>query len=285
MKVMNMTHVDFRNANFVNKFYPDEPELSKMLNEFYLKAEKEDEKLGKEIKDVKIAIAPHAGYTFSGDVAMLSHYFLLKDANEPKTVVILSPSHTGLGSGYSLQDIVTPLGKIENKTIQLNEFYENEDAHFYEHAAEVQLPFIQYLSEKKEIVFKFFPIIIQEPKYFQDVLHLVKLAIEGKIKLIISSDFVHFGYSYGFVPFEDVSLFKELNMKIIRTILNGNSKEFFKISATTCGKYPIYLVLNALEKLRDENGININAKLLKFKDSSEVYNSFDRVGYASIVFY
>ena len=91
-------------------FYPaDKTELSDMLDGFLEKAVLPENPQG----DIVALIAPHAGYTFSGQTAAYV-YKLLKE-HPVDTVVLLGPYHKQLFSGASIWKSVTwrtPLGDV-----------------------------------------------------------------------------------------------------------------------------------------------------------------------------
>jgi len=59
-------------------------------------------------------VSPHAGYMYSGPVAAHGFAYMARDGR-PKSVVIIGPNHTGVGSGVSIMtsgEWLTPLGKV-----------------------------------------------------------------------------------------------------------------------------------------------------------------------------
>ncbi len=268
-------------CNFCGSFYPaNKEELLQMLDDAFFESENHEQ-------NYFAGIAPHAGYVFSLSTAMKTHVNLLK--NFSGTIAILSPSHTGFGDGTSKNLIETPLGKIEpdSDLIDSLKIPINDHAVYYEHAIEIHLPIIQYLQLKFNRRFKFLPFVINVINERNEfiVKELVKLALQDKIKIIISSDFIHFGYNYDFVPFtKNVDEnFQRLNLEIIDKIIKIQPQEFLRNSYTVCGKYPIFLFLKSLKEFVDQ-GYNIKGILIEFTDSSRVMRDFDRVGYASILF-
>jgi AmmeMemoRadiSam system protein B len=95
-------------------------------------------------------VAPHAGYVYSGAVAGATYARVAV----PARAVVLCPNHTGLGARLSLWPDGawrTPLGDVPVDaalTAALGAcplVEEDRAAHRREHAAEVQLPFLQAL--------------------------------------------------------------------------------------------------------------------------------------------
>ncbi|RLF80200.1 AmmeMemoRadiSam system protein B, partial [Thermococci archaeon] len=132
-------------------FYPVGKELKLMLDEFF----RDLGELGKERK-ITAGVAPHAGYIFSGYTASRTYKAIYKDGL-PETFVIIGPNHTGIGSPVAIYpDGIwrTPMGDIEideelAKAIAKHSNLADLDelAHKYEHSLEVQVPFIQYISQ------------------------------------------------------------------------------------------------------------------------------------------
>ncbi len=183
-----------REATVAGAFYPeDRGELKLKVREFLDKA-----RLYK-LREIKAIVSPHAGYIYSGPVAAYSYKQLYNlDPDKKWKVFIVGPSHYSYFSGASvgLFDVYrTPLGPVNVSSIAkalLNEegFHFVLDAHMEEHCIEVQLPFLQYVLPRFEII----PIITSEIsyKYLADVLN--RYFTENSI-LIVSTDLSHY-YPY-----------------------------------------------------------------------------------------
>lgn len=276
-------------AKFDNKFYP-----KNKLNE---EIEKELSIVENKFSNVFLGISPHAGYFFSLSVAMKTYITLFEDLKtknmQEATFIILSPSHTGFGNAITTKNYKLPNGTIEldeqisyelKKKFNFLKDYENDPAINHEHALEVQLPILIFLAEKYKINVKYFGFVFEEitKENLALVKEIINLTSNEKYKIIISSDFIHFGYNYDFVPFKENvdENFEKLNLKIINQILKIDPEDFLKNSYTVCGKIPIYLTLKALLNLK----LSVKGILLEFTDSSKKWKNFDRVGYASIIF-
>lgn len=249
----------------------------------------------KKNKTILGGIAPHAGYNYSGPCAA----YLYKEIAESKFAdcyIILGTNHTGIGPEFStyLSDWQTPFGDIRTDTelglklIELFPELKNEpSAHIQEHSIEVQLPFLQFALKDNLNQLKILPILIKSQSY-EDCLKLGKaisqLAKEKSICIIASSDFTHYGPSYGFVPF--LSKVKEnlyeLDKKAINYIEKLKSKEFYNHSrkTTICGAFTIITAIEACKILGAKK-----AKLLNYYTSGDIANDYkNAVGYASISF-
>lgn len=240
-------------------------------------------------KEIKGAIVPHAGYFYSG--AGASHvYKALAESKKPDLFLIFGPNHTGLGqTSICLDDFETPLGiaKVDkefgNALIKNSNLENNPSVHQYEHSIEVQIPFLQYVLKD----FMFLPIVISSAAYLDDIAEAIKKTIKEtkkKVCLIASSDFTHYGFSYGYAPFSDNirENIEKLDNGAIEYIKKMDSNGFLsyinKTGATICGYLPIALLLKTLEQGKVE--------LLNYYMSGDVVNDYSTsVSYASIVIY
>lgn len=247
-------------------------------------------------ENVKVAIAPHAGYIYSGKCAGKVYSTFKGDVD---TVILLGPNHTGIGNKISLsfQNFLIPFGKIdidikigkeilERAKQEKLDANENEEAHNYEHSLEVQLPFLYIVLKEIKIV----PIILKDLSYddcvkFSKVIYDAVKNSNKKIKILISSDFTHHGPSYGFILFKEnikENLYK-LDKKAIDFILNFNSKEFYDYASkntTICGFLAITVGLE-LAKLFDSKSVENVCYFTSGDITGDYKNS---VGYAGIIF-
>jgi hypothetical protein len=243
-------------------------------------------------------VSPHAGYFFSG--ACASHtYYKISQSKKPDVFVILGINHSGIGKvvATSLYTWETPLGDIEidkeftNTLVQNGTVEIDETANQYEHSIEVQLPFLQFLFKD----FKFCPICLQSLS-FEECEKIANGIIKAKeetkknILVIASSDFTHYGYSYGYLPFsgsidEVKEKLYELDRNAIDAILKLDAKKFYEMvikkEMTICGFVPITILILLSKKLGAKN-----VELLKYYTSGDVIGDYgNAVGYASIAIY
>lgn len=101
-------------------------------------------------------MVPHAGYVYSG--AVCGH--ALASVEIPGTVLILHTKHQLGGGTFSLagfREWETPLGmadvdeKLEKALAKVEGIDVSNFPHFQEHAAEVVLPFLQYLNPEVKV--------------------------------------------------------------------------------------------------------------------------------------
>jgi len=279
-------------------FYPSDEALIVMLEEFF-------SDLGEEGSERRITagVAPHAGYVFSGYTASRTYKAIFEDGL-PETFVILGPNHTGLGSPiavYPEGEWLTPLGSIEvdaemaKAIAKLSGIADlDELAHKYEHSIEVQVPFIQYLSELAGKDVRIVPITlgIQDEDVSKALGKAIFEASEelGRdVVVIASTDFMHYGPAYGYVPFraradELPHRIKEWDFRLIRRILDfdvdGLFRELREMNHTMCGPGAVGTAI-VYSRLAGA----LEAELLHYTTSFEVSRSTEAiVGYASIVF-
>ncbi len=154
-----------------------------------------------------IALAPHAGYQYSGPVA--GKLYRALSGRSFAAVFILAPCHRTplrLPALSSLDAFGTPLGAVPLATDIVRELaatgaYEiNDRAHAFEHAVEIQLPLLQCaLPEGTPIV----PILFA--RLDRDRRRAAARALDpwrdDRHLFLVSSDLTHYGDAYGYVPF------------------------------------------------------------------------------------
>ena len=270
-------------------FYPyDSEELRKAIKSFLDNSKSQNKK-------VLGIVVPHAGYDYCGKTAASVYKTI---SNDFDTTVVIGPNHSGIGSGIatSLISWKTPLGSLKTDEEFVNELIsdsiitDDNEAHSREHSIEVQLPWLQYLFKD----FKLVPISLS-PAYFDiDSCKEIgnKIAdtakkLGRKILIVASSDFTHYGYSYGYIPFRDNVLenIKKLDMNIIDLIEKLDVENVVKTSyekgLTICGYGAIASMLFATKKLGAKKG-----ELVDYSTSFDVSRSLDAVvGYAGISIY
>jgi len=272
-------------------FYPkDKEELTKTVDDFI-----------SNVKHTQIAgkilgiMSPHAGYVFSGQVAAYS-YRHIKDT-QYDTVIILGPSHRVYLKGASVGNwdaYATPLGKVKvNKEmvaslLSIGEpFHFVEQAHINEHSVETQIPFLQRVLKKFDIV----PIVmgpssLANCKKISEA--LVKIAKKRNVLFVASSDMSHFpDYSNANnVDRNTLSLIRKCDPNLVLTsekkVLN---KGIPNLSTTLCGLSSVVTVMMTVKQLGG-NGV----KILHYANSGDVaihgYREKGRVvGYGAVALY
>jgi hypothetical protein len=273
-----------RKPAFAGSFYPSEQK--ELLSELELLFNSQQPE--KYYDDAVGLIAPHAGYLYSGHVAAKIYNAISRTPK--RRVVVIGVDHRGGDViATSKQDWLTPLGPVKidlDKILQITKeqaIVEDEFALKNEHSIEVQLPFLQYIFGG----FYFTP--LQLPRIgFSEIQDLAQKLADRETLFVASSDLIHFGSNYGFVPKECIygpnEFVKGLDEKIIARIIEGDPESFYNYildnDLTVCGVAPITLLMEI-------------SRILKAKTIEKVGydNSFSRshdvssiVGYAGIAF-
>ncbi len=227
------------------------------------------------------AIAPHAGYVYSGQVAANTYACL----DIPDTVVILSPNHTGLGemAAVAPHDYwETPLGmaridrELANFLVENSEYLKFDDvAHIREHSAEVHVPFLQYKNPDVSIV----PITLKGMPFevTEAIAGTLKRAWDekgGKLLFIASSDMNHY---------ESQSVTNRKDRLALDRIINMDPSGLFKVifqhDVTMCGFIPATILLNTAIMLGASR-----AELVSYMTSGDVSGDYSSVvGYAGVL--
>jgi AmmeMemoRadiSam system protein B/AmmeMemoRadiSam system protein A len=205
-------------------------------------------------------ILPHAGYKYSGQTAVYG----LKSLNKKSinTVIVLGPSHRypllNSASIPSVDYISTPLGKVELdqsviRVLKKEKFIVSKSqVHMSEHSVQMEIPLLQRILGN----FKIVPVVLGQldKSTIYKMASLIKSVADSHTLVIASSDFVHFGPSYGYVPFKlDVEKeVKKLNMGAVKFIMHKDTDGFLKYinqtRATICGRIPIAVLLATVPK-------------------------------------
>jgi len=240
-------------------------------------------------------IAPHAGYVYSGPVAGALYSKLLI----PPTCVILCPNHTGKGHPLAIMANTTwqtPLGEIEadeELARQLMHTFpalaEDSAAHRYEHAIEVQLPFLQQRWETQPAIgaenFRVVPIAIgtrdfevlrQLGEALSEVVGAQAPQPRKKVLIIASSDMNHY---------ESDEITRAKDQKAIDRVLALDARGLWDVvmqeEISMCGFGPSVAMLTAAKLMGASS-----AKLIKYATSGEVSGDYDAVvGYAGIAIF
>jgi len=227
------------------------------------------------IRGIKGAVAPHAGYIFSGNTAGYTFKAIMRD-RRPDAYVIIGPDHHGIPFRAALcsDSYVTPMGECKvHKDIAerlSSKVPDVPEAHMLEHSVEVEIPFIQYIDPEARIV----PIVMgdQSPEYARYLGESISEACQGfDVIVIASSDMSHY------VP-KGVS--ERMDASFMEYVCNLDVDGMYgyveSTGITVCGYGPIAAMIHAT---RPHKGY-----LLNHSDSSDANDDRDAVvGYSSAV--
>jgi MEMO1 family protein len=258
--------------------------LARQIEDFFQKAPVQS------ANDVIALINPHAGYAYSGQTAA----FGVKAAKTKYSrVIVIGPSHQ-----VAMQDVLsvprvthyqTPLGEITidtefiGKLLQHPVFKDIPQAYATEHSVMIQLPLLQYRLGDFNLV----PIVAGQcsAQTVKQAASILKSLVDEHTLVVASSDFVHYGPNYDYVPFTQniPDELKKLDMGAYDYIARLDSDGFLqycdKTGATICGRVPIAILLAMLPS-------NSKAELLKYTTSGELTGDFtNSVSYLSVAFH
>jgi MEMO1 family protein len=173
------------------RFYPDQPVvLNQLLDQYLSEAPAPDLQ-----QNLRVIVAPHAGYIYSGPTAGYSYRQL--ESLDPEThwkVFLLGPSHRYPLRGVSVcafDQYQTPLGNIPVSTLAKDLAKRMgfiPEADLMEHSLEVQLPFLQRQLKSFEII----PLVLGHPSPTQLAQVLLPFAEQPDVLFVISTDLSHF---------------------------------------------------------------------------------------------
>lgn len=272
-----------RRPAVAGRFYPVDPQsLRDEVNSYLFVSDALSADASSEPRIQAIGcIAPHAGYLYSGHVAGA----LFARIKVPELCVVLCPNHTGVGHALAIMSEgawQTPLGAVpieESLATALKSclpsLQEDATAHRAEHAAEVELPFLQVCQPK----LRFVPIALGTRRF--DVLEQLGAALASTIEsqkenvlIVASSDMNHY---------ESDTVTRIKDHQAIERILTLDPQGLYDVvtqqAVSMCGFGPAVAMLTAARKLGAKS-----AELVKYATSGDISGDRDRVvGYAGVV--
>jgi AmmeMemoRadiSam system protein B/AmmeMemoRadiSam system protein A len=279
--------VKVREAGVAGAFYPADPkELAAMIDGMLAKATPPP------IKDpILAAVAPHAGYQYSGPVAAYT-YAALKGRKFSR-VVVIAPSHYeafDFTSVYEGDAYSTPLGTVQvdkvfarqlakmSSTMRMSSRGHDATPAGAEHAIEVELPWLQRVLGNFELV----PVVMGDQSYESSralgvaLTKLIKSDAKGSETLVLaSSDLSHY-HTYD----EAVTIDHKTLNALAAWDYFSMSRNFQSRVWEACGGAPIVAAMIYAERM----GAN-RAMVLKYANSGDVTGDRSRVvGYSADVF-
>jgi len=222
------------------------------------------------------AVCPHADLKVSGPCA--AHVYAALEASPiPDAVIVAGYNHIYGANTIEilLKDAHSPLGllKVARKfgeavCVHAGDALSRDGmAIYHEHSIDMQIPWLQYIAEKRKHEILYLPIILSNvPKRadvdlalgFRDKIKRVALAVRKaarqlnqRICIIASGDFAHAGPYYGGEPVTSQSVgdIMTFDNRAIQMILDGNADRFYRmtVGTTYCCTGPVYFLLKAIE--------------------------------------
>lgn len=266
-------------------FYPeDRAELTKMVDGM-LNGAKEVP-----LPRIRALICPHAGYKYSGKTAALAYRQLR--GSDVTTVILMGPPHTTDFVGAAVADsdgFATPLGIVPvspraKEIAAIRPFQINppcrveardlarhaplgpgefETPHTWEHSLEVQLPFLQRVLPKAEIV----PIVVGGVEPIRTA-RILGNWVDDKTLVIVSTDLSHYG------TYDDA---KAQDAACVKAICDMNTSKISPHDA--CGSMPVKVLIELARRR------HWKPHVLEAVNSGDTTGDKRRVvGYASIAF-
>ena len=284
-----------RPAAVAGSFYPADPqELSKMIDDLLAKATPPPVD-----GTIIAAVAPHAGYPYSGPVAAWTYAAIgaqVKGGHKYSRVVVIAPSHYvgfNFTSVYDGDVYTTPLGQVPvdkefarrlvkmSSTIQLSDKGHQATADAPEHSVEVELPWLQKILGNFELV----PIVMGDQSYESSRalgVALAKMLRNDHDTLVLaSSDLSHY---HAYADAESIDH---------KTLHALEAYDYYSMSRNfqyrgpgepgiweACGGAPIVAAMIYAERM----GAN-KAEVLKYANSGDITGDKSRVvGYSADLF-
>ncbi len=266
--------MEIRNAVVAGQFYPGtRTTLISTIKEMVDEVSHKQKVLG--------IIVPHAGYVYSGRVAGAT----MSRIEFTDTFIIIGPSHTGLGKPLSIMTEgiwETPLGNVEIDTDLATEILsmckklkDDSRSHNFEHAIEVQLPFLQYFKPDVKIV----PIVLgyASVEDYKDIGKGIAKALKKAKReavILVSSDMNHY---------EPQHVTKDKDSQAIEAVLDLDEDELIsrvrENNITMCGVAPAMSMITAVKELGATRG-----ELVMYRTSGDTTGDVDSVvGYAGVI--
>lgn len=263
-----------REPAVAGRFYPADPAILAADINSYLSPEQPRKK-------AVACIAPHAGYMYSGRIAGA----VFARIEISSTCILLGPNHTGRGHPLAIMDEgawTTPLGEIEidsglaaKLVAAFPALTPDAAAHQFEHAIEVELPFLQTI--RRDIQFVPITVGTSRPLLLEKLGEMVAQAVREStepVLIIASSDMNHY---------EDDATTRVKDRKAINQILaldpGGLYDTIINESISMCGFGPAVAMLVAAKLLGAKQ-----AELVEYATSGDING--DRhavVSYAGII--
>lgn len=223
-------------------------------------------------------VVPHAGPEYSGVVA--SSVYRSLQQNPPDRIVLLAFPHYGGLRGVAVpkvRAIATPLGAAPVDGFLSDRFPRVEETQVCDHSFEIQLPFLQKAVPNTRLC----PLYVGSMTQTERHAFAEALADEWRpgTVLLASSDFTHYGRSFGYVPFPADSQIAErlraLDTECIDAAGSLDPGSFLQAlaetGATVCGAAPIALLLSAVSLICPDG---LFQTTLDYQTSGEITGDF-----------
>ena len=232
-------------------------------------------------------VVPHAGPAYSGTVAAAAYRAIAQQS--PEHVVLLAFPHRGGLQGVVAPDVTaisTPLGEVAIDP-GFGGFPSVAEPSVCDHSFEIQLPFLQWTAPQARVT----PLYVGRMDAAERPSAAASLAALWRpgVVFVASSDFTHYGPSFGFTPFppdRSGARLRNLDFDCIEAAATLHSSRFLAAldenHATVCGSAPIALLLDAMRILDP----GMYQTTLDYQTSAELTgDSRNSVSYAALGYF
>ncbi len=215
-------------------------------------------------------VAPHAGYVYSGRCAAYAYKTVA--GRNIRRVILLGPSHTTRCRGLVIPRSAffeTPLGRVEVdqaacRYLERQALFSREEGpHEQEHSLEIQLPFLQRTLRPG---FRILPLVVGEltAGNYAEAATALRVLCDEETLVVVSSDFTHYGSSFGYLPFTDdvEASLARLDGGAVERIMQLDLQGFLdyqkETGATICGFRPIGILISLFGSNWDRGKISLD---------------------------
>ncbi|KKK41953.1 hypothetical protein LCGC14_0884570 [marine sediment metagenome] len=273
-----------RRATHAGSWYPgSKRDLLKSLKDYFMDKKfgpnEEPQTLNEDKRSILGGVSPHAGMTFSGPCAAYTYLNLFRE-KIPDVVVVLGTDHVGYHKIALMKkgEWETPLGnlrieeELSEKILDLSNIIVEDKSLFtgfkaeQEHNIEIQLPFIKYCSQDKEV--KIVTVKIAGTREFKtlneiaiDIANAIK-SLNKDVVIVASSDMSHKQVNDS----NQLTIFKDIDLHVIEEFKKMDPEKTLEAALKTsvCGPQTITTMMLICKNLEANKG-----KLLKYYTSSE----------------
>ncbi|UCD15619.1 MAG: AmmeMemoRadiSam system protein B [Candidatus Omnitrophota bacterium] len=256
------------------QFYPAEKkDLEEIMEAF---KRKEPSKIS-----ARAVILPHAGYIYSGKVAVTTVNKVLPK----KKIIILGTNHTGEGADFSLWpdgEWQVPNGKIEvdkdlaSSILAAGSLIEKDySAHRDEHSIEVELPILKhFFGEFKIVPIACKPARIETYRQVASQIYEAVKKVKEDVFFVASSDMTHYE------PDQAARRKDRLAIdRIVELDEEGLVEKVVQENISMCGIAPVAILLSCVKKLGAQK-----AQVALYQTSADSTGDYSAVvGYAGII--
>jgi AmmeMemoRadiSam system protein B/AmmeMemoRadiSam system protein A len=232
-------------------------------------------------------VVPHAGPVYSGTVAAAAYRAI--EQQGPERVVLLAFPHRGGLKGVAAPDVTaisTPLGEVAIDP-GFGGFPAVAEQRVCDHSFEIQLPFLQWVAPHARVT----PLYVGRMDGAERAAAARALAALWRpgVVFVASSDFTHYGPSFGFTPFPPdragVRL-HDMDFECIEAAAMLDSAQFLAAieanGATVCGTEPIALLVDTMRLI----DAGMYQATLDYQTSGELTEDFRHsVSYAALGYF